>query len=114
MYKDLNDLGEVVINEEAFKNYIKNILITPVGSVPSNRAFGSYLEKYLFEPYDFRTKKLINMEIKRAISRWLKNVEIINIENQMDVANGVLGVVVELRAKGIPSVTVNVEIPIKG
>lgn len=93
--------GKILTDKNAYENYIRNILLTPVGEVPSNRAFGSYLEKYLFEPYDFRIKQLINMEVKRALMRWLKNVKINKIENEIDPNNQRLVVFVSLTAKGL-------------
>ena len=100
-YVDINLKGNVVTDIEAYKNYVKNILLTSVGEVPSNRAFGSFLEKYLFEPYDFRIKKLINMEVKRALTKWLKNVNIISVDNVVDVNNQKLVIYVVLEVKGI-------------
>jgi len=112
-YKDIADNGIILKDEEAYKNYIRNILLTQVGEVPSNRAFGSFLERYLFEPYDTRTEKLINMEVKRALTRWLRGVKIISISNYKDYNNQILYINVKLTAKGLPATidtTVNINV----
>jgi phage baseplate assembly protein W len=75
-YKDL-DLafkthplyGDVrpVINVDAVKNSVKNIILTTPGEKPFDPTFGCSLRKYLFEPADAITKSLIRQEIEYSL-----------------------------------------------
>jgi len=83
-YKDINNEGQRIYNEQALLNYIDNILFTKVGTRPFNRAFGSFLEKYLFDVPSETTILQIKLEIERAIYRWLDDVEISEIDINYD------------------------------
>ena len=85
LYKDLNKRGNTLTNVSAILNYISNLLNTRVGELPFNRAFGTYLEDYLFEPYSFIQAKKIELEIKRAISKWIPMVYLKDVTVDFDV-----------------------------
>jgi len=79
VYQDISLNGKDLYNKNAVLNYLDNLLSIRVGEVPFNRAFGTYLENYLFEPYSFLVAKKIELEIERAIARWLPMVTVENI-----------------------------------
>jgi phage baseplate assembly protein W len=83
-YDDIDNNGNYIVNIDAIKNYIGNILTTRVGSLPFKREFGSYLEDYLFEIPTKLTENKIKLEIYRALSKWLKDIEIKEIQTEFN------------------------------
>ena len=66
--------------EGAVNNSIRNIIATPVGSMPGHPEFGSGVSKYLFELLDPLTEELIKSEIEYAMDRWERRIKIITID----------------------------------
>ena len=71
---------DVQTGDKAINNSIRNIIATPVGSVPGHPEFGSGISKYLFELLDPLTEELIKSEIEYAMDRWERRIKIITID----------------------------------
>ena len=67
------ELAEDVV---AVKNSIENILSTPIGSRPFQRAYGSKLYFFVHEPMDKITEEDIRVSIIQAIEKWEPRVTI--------------------------------------
>jgi phage baseplate assembly protein W len=78
----IND--DYLINDRAIMASMKNILNTPVGSVPGHPEFGSGLGKYLFEHIDLLTEHLIKEEVEYALKRWEPRVLVTDIKVKED------------------------------
>jgi len=98
MVKVYDDMGTtdgiMITNEDAVRNYIKNLFSVRVGEMPFNREFGTYLEDYLFSPMDFATQKRIEIEVERVIGRWLPMVILHGVKVIPDPDNEVIEVVI--------------------
>ena len=92
IYKDVNEQGYIIKNEEALLNYIDNILSTKVGTRAFLRSFGSFLEKYLFEPLTFTTKKKIELEIERVLTKWIKDIKITQVDINQNITKKELNI----------------------
>lgn len=56
------------------------VIMTPVGSRPMSRSFGSFLYRSLFDPATLSTSEAINQIIRSAVNRWAPHVYIEKIE----------------------------------
>ena len=59
---------------------ILHVLFTPKGQRLRNPDFGTGLIKYIFEPNDSLSWSGIKKEIQESVSRWVRGVNINNIE----------------------------------
>ena len=76
-YFDYNTPTDVVTNESAISNSIRNILLTRIGSMPGKPEFGSNVMKSLFELMDGQsTKDLLKNNIMTALLRWEPRIEV--------------------------------------
>lgn len=80
-YSDLSSVSASKLDRDykAIENSIRNILLTPVGSLPGKPLFGSKIHKFLFDIIDNATQMFMEEEIQVAITNWepraiLKNV----------------------------------------
>ena len=80
MYKDFNNLSNAVTDLQAIKNSIKNILLTPKGSLPGKPDFGSDLYKVLFSQMDHLTESMAKRFVKEALRKYEDRITIIGIE----------------------------------
>lgn len=80
MYKDFNNLSNAVTDLQAIKNSIKNILLTPKGSLPGKPEFGSDLYKVLFSQMDHLTESMAKRFVKEALRKYEDRITIIGIE----------------------------------
>lgn len=81
-YYDLNssNLDKVAKNNSAIRESIKNILLTPIGSLPGMPDFGSNLHKILFEQADAALVYTISTLIADALNIWEDRIYDINTE----------------------------------
>ena len=82
-YVDFDDAENVVYNEQAISNSIKNILTTVKGSIPGKPQFGTNLGNYLFNNLDHITKSLMIRTIKEALNKFEPRITVteVNVEN---------------------------------
>jgi phage baseplate assembly protein W len=51
-------------------------LLTPIGSQPMNRSFGSGLSRLLFSPADTDCVQVVRMTVEDTVSKWVPHVRI--------------------------------------
>lgn len=71
-YSDLSSVSASKLDRDykAIENSIKNIILTPKGSLPGKPLFGSNIQGYLFDIVDNATQMFMEEEIQVAISNW--------------------------------------------
>lgn len=71
-YSDLSSVnaGRLDRDYKAIENSIRNILLTPVGTLPGKPLFGSKINGYLFDIVDNVTKMFMEEEIQVALGNW--------------------------------------------
>lgn len=89
-----------VINIEAVKTSIDNILRTPRGTRVMLRDFGSDLKSMLFENIDDSLANLVENEIKSAISTWDDRVIVNTINFTADPDRNQITVLVKFAIRG--------------
>ena len=63
----------------AIDNSLKNIIMTMPLEVPFNPEFGSQVTEFMFDPVDFGTSGLLELDIERAIKFNEPRVEVIDV-----------------------------------
>ena len=89
-----------VINVEAVKTAIDNILRTPRGTRVMLRDFGSNLKSMLFENIDDSLVNMIENEIKEAITTWDNRVSINAIDFKTDADRNQISVSIKFAVRG--------------
>lgn len=74
LYEDFIKCDETVFDEKAIGNSIRNILLTPLGSMPGKPEFGSRLLEVPFSPNDDSTRILATRVVYEALVRWEKRI----------------------------------------
>jgi phage baseplate assembly protein W len=64
------------LNYEALENSIRNIVLTPIGSLPSLPEFGSRLNALLFSAMNSNMVDVIRGEISSSIEMWEKRIKL--------------------------------------
>jgi phage baseplate assembly protein W len=80
MYKDIEEFNEDDTDLDAIKNSIRNILLTPRGSLPGKPRFGSDLYKIIFSPLDPLTERIAKNYIQESLSEYEDRIIVNNIE----------------------------------
>jgi len=93
-----------VINIEAVKTSIDNILRTPKGTRVMLRDFGSDLKSMLFENIDDSLTDLIENEIKEAIATWDNRVIVNAVDFKTDADRNQVTVLVKFAVRGYDKV----------
>lgn len=79
LYTDYVEVDDTNTDAAAINNAIKNILFTPLGSLPGKPRFGSRLNEILFAPIDFTTKDLMQRFIFEALRDWEERIIVDNV-----------------------------------
>ena len=74
-------------NVRAIDNSLKNIIMTYPLEMPFNAEFGSQVTTLMFDPVDFATSGILELEIRAAIESFEPRVEIVNIHVDPDDEN---------------------------
>lgn len=74
LYEDFVKCDSTVYDEEAVRNSIRNILLTPVGTMPGLPEFGSRLMEIPFSQNDMTTQIIMSRIVYEALSRWEKRI----------------------------------------
>jgi phage baseplate assembly protein W len=77
-----------VLNENAVKKALINLIRTPIKSRPFMPEYGTRIYDYLFEPADTQTEILLNDEIAQAIERFEPRANLVSIETNIQ-ENGI-------------------------
>lgn len=104
------DNGDFIVNGEAFKNKILNILTIPIGSIPFMRSFGNNLDYYLFKPYSYSNMTLISMEIKSSILKHYREADVTVETGDLDYSTRSYAMKVTVSHPRLPNqITINKE-----
>ena len=93
-----------VINVEAVKTSIDNILRTPRGTRVMLRDFGSDLKSMLFENIDDSLTDLIEDEIKNAITTWDNRIIVNAVDFKTDADRNQVTVLIKFAIRGYDKV----------
>lgn len=74
LYEDFVKCNETVFDEKAIGNSIRNILLTPLGSMPGKPDFGSRLLEVPFSPNDSSTRILATRVVYEALVKWERRI----------------------------------------
>ena len=61
---------------KAVSNSLRNIVMTPIGSVPGNPEFGTNMSTIIFNQLDPLTSAIIEEELLAAIDKWEPRVKV--------------------------------------
>lgn len=79
LYEDFETPSKTVFDIEAIRNSIKNILFTPVGTMPGKPTFGSRLLEVPFSQNDLATRVLVSRIIWEALAENEPRVKVSNV-----------------------------------
>jgi len=104
-YKDINIniTKSYDYDYDAIIDCVENILSTRKGTVPLKRDFGIDLEKYLFDPFISRNVAIIESDITRNLLKFCPQLEILAINLEQFIDDGILNIDIKFKAKGIDS-----------
>ena len=74
LYHDYVSISETVEDSSAINNSIRNIILTPKGSLPSNPEFGTNLGSRLFDQLDHITETAMRSTISDALNKFEKRI----------------------------------------
>jgi phage baseplate assembly protein W len=80
IYKDYQTISTTVSDVDSVNNAIKNILLTPKGSMPGKPTFGSQINKLMFEMDDAKIQNLIYVYVVDAVAKWEQRIVITNVD----------------------------------
>lgn len=86
MYTDVVSLRDNATGLNAIKNSIKNILLTPKGSLPGKPRFGSDLYKVVFQPLDPLTMAIAKNYVMEALTEYEGRINVRRVEIRRDDA----------------------------
>jgi len=91
-----------VVNAEAIKQSVRNIVLTAPGEKLFQPKFGSKVYKLLFEPLDPFIIDSIQSEILNTINNYEKRVTVTSLRCIPDYDNNALDVTLEYQIIGLP------------
>lgn len=86
MYTDVVSLRDNATGLNAIKNSIKNILLTPRGSLPGKPRFGCDLYKVVFQPLDPLTTAIAKNYVMEALTEYEGRINVRRVEIRRDDA----------------------------
>lgn len=84
IYNDYQTVSTTVTDVKAINNSIRNILLTPIGSLPGRPDFGSRINNLLFEQNDAAIKDLVDDYVIEALTKWEPRITITDIRTVND------------------------------
>lgn len=82
LYEDFISPSETVLDEQAIGNSIRNILLTPLGSMPGKPDFGSRLLEIPFNANDGSTRILATRVVYEALVQWEPRIVFLGLKIQ--------------------------------
>lgn len=82
MYKDMVSINNDNTRLMAINNSIRNIILTPRGSVPGKPRFGSDIYKIVFSQLDSLTETMAKNYINEALSEFEDRINVLSINIQ--------------------------------
>lgn len=89
-YNDLQNPNKLNFDADAINNAIRNILMTPKGTLPGKPTFGSRINEIIFSQIDELTKELLKRVIQEALQYWETRISIESIVIDSDESHNVL------------------------
>ena len=80
LYIDFVNPAAVCTDENSINNAIRNILLTPIGTLPGKPTFGSRIMELVFSQIDALTIKLLRNIIIEALDFWELRINIIDVQ----------------------------------
>ena len=101
MYKDITTIDTTSSGITAINQSIKNILMTPLGSLPGDPSFGSNLHRIVFEPLDFLTESMAVNYVKEALQKFEDRIIVKNVQFKKEEAFNKLIIIINFSYKNI-------------
>lgn len=81
LYRDFSvkNINEFIVDKNAIKQSIENILLTEKSSLPGKPNFGCGLKHFLFENLDYILINSMRSEITRALNNYEPRIKVENI-----------------------------------
>lgn len=86
LYFDFVTANRLAKDESAINNAIRNILNTPVGSLPGKPTFGSRIQELVFAQMDDLTLTLLRKVIIEALDYWELRIKVLDVVITTDEA----------------------------
>lgn len=91
LYIDFVNPAGVNTDENAINNAIRNILLTPVGTLPGKPTFGSRIMEMVFTQIDDLTIKLLKSVIMEALRYWELRINVLDVQvSQEEMYNRII------------------------
>lgn len=84
-----------VIELDAIRNSVKNILMTKPGERPFKPRFGCYLSDLLFENFDRFTEQAVIVTVENALKEFEPRIEVIEVRTNILEDNNSMDVFIE-------------------
>ena len=101
MYKDITTISTTSSGIPAIKQSIKNILMTPIGSLPGDPTFGSSLYRVVFEPLDYLTTSMAVNYVKESLQKFEDRIIVKDVQFKQEEAFNRLIVSINFSYKNI-------------
>lgn len=89
-YNDLQTVKYLNCDVDAINDAIRNILMTPKGTLPGKPTFGSRIHELIFSQIDQLTLDLFRELVIEALQYWEERIAISSVECSSDDANNTL------------------------
>ena len=93
-----------VLNDNAIKQSIRNLILTVPGEKPFQPTIGSRISELLFEPLDNFTADAVRQEIINTIQQYEPRVSLSKVNVRTRFAQNSFDIEVEYKIVGLPSV----------
>lgn len=89
-YNDLETVKHLNCDTDAINDAIRNILMTPKGTLPGKPTFGSRIHELIFSQIDQLTIDLFRELVIEALQYWEERIVITAVDCSSDDANNTL------------------------
>ena len=93
-----------VINDNAIKQSIRNLILTVPGEKPFQPSIGSSVSELLFEPLDNFTSDAVRQEVINTIQQYEPRVTLTSVDINTRFSENAFDVVIEYKIVGLPTV----------
>ena len=93
-----------VINDNAIKQSIRNLILTVPGEKPFQPSIGSRISELLFEPLDNFTSDAVRQEVINTIQQYEPRVNLTSVVINTRFSENAFDVVIEYKIVGLPTV----------
>ena len=93
-----------VINDNAIKQSIRNLILTVPGEKPFQPSIGSRVSELLFEPLDNFTSDAVRQEVINTIQQYEPRVTLTSVDINNRFSENAFDVVIEYKIVGLPTV----------